>query len=84
VLNGVYLVEWRAAAESGRALKAQQGTEGLLVACAHERMAPASARRRLVRAVRNMVEELWGDGGMWDGGSKDDKATRLRATWRDK
>jgi hypothetical protein len=75
VLNGVYLVGWRATAESGRAFRAQQVTEGLVVACAHERIAPASARRRLVRAVRNMVEELWGDGARTD---LDNEAAQLQ------
>lgn len=60
----MYLVGWRAAVERGRAFEVQQMTEGLVFACASERIAPASARRRLVRAVRNMVEEVWGDGGM--------------------
>lgn len=60
----MYLVGWRAAVERGRALEEQQMIEGLVFACASERMAPASARRRLVRAVRNMVEEVWGDGVM--------------------
>ena len=61
VPNGVYLVGLRAAMDKGRALAVPQMTEGLVFACASERMAPpASARRRVIRAVRNMVEVVWG------------------------
>jgi hypothetical protein len=63
VLNGVYLVCWRVVTvESGRALRVQM-MEGLALACVNDRIAPASARTRFVRAVRNMVEEMRGDNG---------------------
>jgi hypothetical protein len=69
VLDGVYLVGWRGTVESGRALRVHM-TEGLALACGSERIAPASARRRLVRAVRNMVEVMRGDnGGVFLGGN---------------
>jgi hypothetical protein len=54
-LKGANLAGWRVIVESGRAL-AEQMMEGLVLACASDRTAPASARRRLVRAVRNMVK----------------------------
>jgi hypothetical protein len=63
--SGEYLAGWRGTVERERACKAQL-TEGHAFACASGRNAPASARRRLVRAVRNMVgsirevEWFWG------------------------
>lgn len=55
VLNCEYLAEWRGTVERDRVWGAQL-TEGHAFACARGRHTPASARRRLVRAVRNMLE----------------------------
>lgn len=50
-VNGVYLTVWRVTVESGRAVRSMEG----FLACASERMQPASAARSCVRALLNMA-----------------------------
>jgi hypothetical protein len=50
--RGVYLTVWRVTVERGRAVRSM---EGLVLACASERMHPASAARSCVRALLNMA-----------------------------
>ena len=72
-VNGAYLTVWRVTVESGRAVRSM---EGFVLACASERMQPASAARSCVRALLNMavIRERWGrtagDGQWAIGGSE--------------
>lgn len=51
-VKGVYLTAWRVTVERGRAVRSM---EGLVLACASERMHPTSAARSCVRALLNMA-----------------------------